>query len=1446
MIDANDNILQKNKQFPSKSKIYDVSFYILGDNENEKDSSVIVTNKELFKGDYPVLGGIYDAHMGTTEHSWLCDTCGNDKTTCPGHAGSIELNYPVKSPLFRDHILKWLKIICFSCGKLVYDKPVKAIKNKLLTEYVKLSREMDCTKCGAKHPKVIKDKTEPARFYAEYTRDKFIERKEIFNHEIKEIFERISDETVLQVGKPLCSHPKKFILSVIRVAPNTTRPDKRRSGSNRSTNTDITALIKTIIDNNRKLPNHIPNREQMDKDLIERYFILDMTYFELVKGSSSSNNQVRMVTNTNKAPSSIAGRIPKKEGRIRKNLMGKRVRYMMRSVITGDNMLKVDEVGVPISIAKSIHISETVRPYNRDKLNTYYKNGDKIYPGCSGIIKKDTGRFHKINYIKDYQLKDGDVVMRDMITGDIMGFNRQPSLTFSSISAVKVIILPEGESLRMNVSSCNMYNADFDGDEMNGIVSQNIQARNELKNLSSLGNWVVSYKDGAPMVGAYQDSLIGTAEFTRSVNYLDKYHAMSIISQSHFADKKIKFDKKIYQSREIVSMFLPKINYPSKRPKLYIESYDQKFIKYDSKDKEVVIKRGMLEKGILDKSSVGQGTGGSIIHIINNEYGYETALNTVYSLQQITSAFFLNAGFTTGLRDINISEESVKKIKDKTAKMILNSRKITDKLNRGKLIAPIGMTISEFYELEQLNALNQGDDFVEPILGDMDFYSNGMAKLVFSGSKGKTNNMIAINGAIGTQTINGKRMTRNFGWGRTSPYFLRHDMDAISLGYVPYSFREGTTSDIFSFQASEARHSLISNALSTSITGHQNRLSIKNLESILVDNLYKSMKGQNLIQPLYAESGIDPRRVEKVKFKTITISDKEMEEYKTKLKDVNKIYQNKNVEKLLNEEYDQLLKDREMYRSIFMKIESNNPGNSLFDSTNKLPVNVYRIIEDAIYNYKDEMEEISKSEKMLDPVLTINKVKELCDTLPYCYYNSIQEYNKIKIPEFIKMATTLLCILIRSYLCVSNLLKKNVNNILLDIIINKIKFTFKRSLINYGTSVGIIAAQCVSEPMTQYMLDSKHRAGGGGGSKTNTIDRIKEIFGAKNTETMKNPSMLIMVKEEYEETKMKVQEIANYIEMMNFNRFIKNTRIFFEKYGNPIHSKFKDEKNMIKEFEKYNLGMTIPNDITKWCIRFELNREEMIINSMKLETIINVLRIKFPYIFFVYTSDNAKQIIIRCYIRSSVTSNEINENVIKDVMKNIKQTVIRGVSGIKSSTVVVVQKSIITDDGSIKQKKVYGINTNGSNLEEILDNPYVDQSRTQTDSVIEIEEIYGVEAARHKIINEIRNAMSDVSKEHCSLYADEMTYSGKVTPIHKTGLQKREMSNVTLRLSFQSPVQVIENAAVDGLVDNIGGISGPLILGRAPNIGTTFNKIVVNEHFKPNSNKISSKNIDDL
>lgn len=446
-----------------QSKIHELHFHVIGSEEVQNDSYVTVVNKETFRsGDFPVQGGVYSPNMGTTDYAWNCTTCGNVKNICPGHPGQITLKYPVKNPLFRDQLLRWLKIICFKCGNIITEKNPQVNRHKLLAEFNKLCRGVSkCQFCGADHYNVNRDKYEQSAFYVEIPYPKGGHRREdLYNHEILAILERVSEETVQRAGKLMVSHPKNFILDHIKVAPNTIRPDIRRIGGNRSNSSDITALTKNIVEINNILPDVIPDKSRIDKDMREKYYNLDMTYYELVKGSTGSGNQVRMITSTNKQPNSLASRIPKKDGRIRKNLMGKRVKEMARSVITGDNMLRVDEIGMPLEVAKSISIPETVSQYNMDRLNIYFMNRKHHYPGCTRIIKKSNGKSYNIDHLEEnYRLQIGDIVLRDLIDGDVVNYNRQPSLRWSNITCMKIRVLPGALTFRMNPTVCVLFDA---------------------------------------------------------------------------------------------------------------------------------------------------------------------------------------------------------------------------------------------------------------------------------------------------------------------------------------------------------------------------------------------------------------------------------------------------------------------------------------------------------------------------------------------------------------------------------------------------------------------------------------------------------------------------------------------------------------------------------------------------------------------------------------------------------------------------------------------------------------------------------------------------------------------------------------------------------------------------------------------------------------------------
>lgn len=982
------------------------------------------------------------------------------------------------------------------------------------------------------------------------------------------------------------------------------------------------------------------------------------------------------------------------------------------------------------------------------------------------------------------------------------------------------------------------------------IIPRSEASRNEVSITSAVGNWFINYKDQSPFLGLEQDSLIGIFELTNHSVKINKWHGMQLFSQiDSQVRRKVVFDKDMYTGRELVSKCIPRINYVGKDPTFYKAAYAEKgLIAYEPSDIKVQVVNGELVSGVLDKASVGSGSHNSLFHVIHNEYGAEMAIDCIYSFQQIITKFFYNHGFTVGIHDMLISPEAQVKIKQTTAKILDESKKIHQKLIKRKIYAPIGQTLEEYYEALQINALNPGDEFIGPILEDIKFYKNGLCKLVFSGSKGKIENVISINAAVGQQTINNQRAPKQFGWKRTSPYFQRYDSRPVANGYIQQSFREGLSSESLLFIAQETRHALISNALSTALSGEQNRCAVKNLETAIINTLRMLSKNQSIVQMIFAETGVDPRYSENIKFPTVMMDDASFKaKYHSSASVLGKDYDNSSVQKLLDDEFAQLKADRNEFREIFMSLEGNNPGQTIMSDKIQMPVNIARIITDIRHSYQDI------SGKGLDPAQSIKKVNELCDALPYAFLNTIQEQNKGYVPEYLKVATFLLAILIRSYLCTANLVKEQITDYLLTKIIENTKLVFKKSLIAYGSAMGIIASQCLSEPMTQFVLNSKHRSGAGGGTKTNQIVRIKEILGAKTTDKMKNPLMILRVEKEWESNKAKVQELANHIEMMNFKRFVSRCQIFFERYGQPTHPSYAHESEMIKSFEHRHIGMQIPNDLSRWVLRFELDKDEMILKSMKLDLIILALRKAFKEIFIAYTPENSNAIILRVYIRNSYFKNiKVNDaSIIQEKVISLKDKmydlIIRGISGVSRAYVSELRmtaiatekveikngdKVIKADIGEAYTRPIYSIVTDGANLPGVLNLQFLDLLHCQTDSILEIEEIYGIDAARNKIIYEIMNAMKDnCTPITASIFGDEMTSSGHVSSIEKTGLRKREPLNVMLQTSFQYPIQNLERAASDGVTSNIGGVSAHQMVGSGPRFGTTYTTVLMDQGF---------------
>lgn len=428
-------------------RITKVKFNLSGTDTVRKDSYAPITSYDLFRNNTPYPGGVYDAHLGTTDHSYRCQTCYNNKRNCIGHEGNVPLNYPVWNSMSVNEGRKWLKLICFKCGHSILEDSIimRFPRGKRLDEASKIARTSNkkCVYCKEVHPIIKRDVNEPLALYAEFYEDKRQTNKYIiYPHKVAEIFSRISDETVVKLGKNINSHPRNFILNDIKAPSVTIRPDVKKIGGGRSTNDDLTTMLQIIIKKNDAMPPVIPAEidQKMDKAIWE----LNNSYFDFIKAGGDN------------AMNSLAMRLKGKSGRFRKNQMGKRARNMCRSTITGDPRIRIDEVGIPLTFARTIQYEEVVQEYNKKRLLGYVQNGRKKYPGATKIIKKSSGTEYDVDSAREIDLENGDIVLRDMIDGDPVNFNRQPSLMASNISThrAKVTLDPNIKTLLMNVAAC--------------------------------------------------------------------------------------------------------------------------------------------------------------------------------------------------------------------------------------------------------------------------------------------------------------------------------------------------------------------------------------------------------------------------------------------------------------------------------------------------------------------------------------------------------------------------------------------------------------------------------------------------------------------------------------------------------------------------------------------------------------------------------------------------------------------------------------------------------------------------------------------------------------------------------------------------------------------------------------------------------------------------------
>ncbi|MHA2181492.1 MAG: DNA-directed RNA polymerase subunit A' [Promethearchaeota archaeon] len=859
-----------------------MKFGLLSPDEIRKMSAARIITADTYDEDgLPIPSGLMDQRLGTIEPGQRCQTCGNLVSNCMGHFGHIELARPVIHVGYAKKVLKVLRSICPECSRLMLtDEEKEEFRQGQITHrkiffegdeeaskivFKRARKTKNCPYCGGKKKKIIIEK--PTTFYEE---EEGKGSRRITPIEILERLKKMNDIDLRVLGiSPENARLEWIIFTVLPIPPVCARPSITLDSGIRSED-DLTHKLVDVIRINQRL------RENIDagaphlivEDLWELLQYHITTYFDnQVSGIPPARHR------SGRALRTLTQRLKGKEGRFRSNLSGKRVDFSARSVISPNPYISINDVGVPVEIAKILTIPTNVNDWNIEEMKNMVLNGPFHHPGANYIIRNDRRRID-LRYVKNRKiiadmLAPGFTVERHLGEGDLVLFNRQPSLHRMSIMAHEVKIM-DGRTFRLNLTVCPPYNADFDGDEMNLHVPQSEEARTEAELLLKVQNHILSPRFGGPILGGIQDFISSVFQFTSKNSLYNTKDALKLLYTGDIFINNPDFTIEdltptvtdplpLYSGKEIFSSLFPddlNIKVKSKFCKK-CDVCEEEDCSYDA---YVVIRNGKLITGTIDENSFGAMQPNSILARIIKDHGNARGRQFLDSATKMLLYVIRQNGITMGLDEVYVHGQAYQVIQDILKEATDESTKLikafheddTEILKR----AP-GRSMRETLELRIRQVLTEArmkaEESAAEFIGD-EAHSVIMTK---SGARGNILNLGQMSAVVGQQVIRGERINRGYS-SRTLPHFKVDDLSPKSRGFVGSSYRNGLKPAEFFFHAMGGREGLVDTAVRTSQSGYMQRRLVNALQDMVVENdgtVRNSDK--NVIQFRFGDDGID-------------------------------------------------------------------------------------------------------------------------------------------------------------------------------------------------------------------------------------------------------------------------------------------------------------------------------------------------------------------------------------------------------------------------------------------------------------------------------------------------------------------------------------------------------------------------------------------------------------
>lgn len=1092
------------------ASITSIQFGTLSTEQIRKLSVAEIVAHDVFEKGIAKYGGLSDLRLGTIDRQFKCQTCKNDAISCCGHYGHIELGYPVYHISFVKYVVKILQCICLKCNRLkikVNSKHKGTKRFKYVYDLVK--NKSICDKCEEPCAKISADKTDI--YIEDETKQPFLAQ------ECLELFRNIPEQDIVDLGYSKSFKPENFILEVLLVPPPHVRPSISMDASLKSQD-DLTHKLSEIVKTN----NLLKKQQESNCENTAIKALQDLLQYHVTTYIDNGIPGINQATQRTGRPiKAICQRLKSKEGRVRGNLMGKRVNFSARTVITAEPNIDLDELGVPWILAKTLTYPEKVNNLNIRYLQNYVNNGyDPEFGKTGAKIVHQNGIQKDLRFVKNIRLGVGDIVERHLVDGDFVVFNRQPSLHKMSMMGHKIKVMPYS-TFRMNVCATTPYNADYDGDEMNVHVPQTETTKAEIKELMTVKNNIVSPQSNKPVIGIIQDTLLGSHKVTKKDVFITKSQMCDLImklkTKKNLPVPSIWKPDKLYTGKQLISILFPSdFNFKRKGALYKLDDVN------DANDGIVNIVNGELVTGNLCKKSLGTSEGG-IIHLLWLKYGPEEAKSFISNLQYLVNEWLISEGFSIGAMDIFIGDTQQN---DVTAIIEAAKKKVNQIIQVSKNNKYVDFSSFENKINQTLN--NAMSSAGKTVQNSISKYNN-INTSVTGGSKGSMFNIAQIMGCVGQQNVSGKRL--NFGYiDRVLSHFERNDIGPEAKGFVENSYKNGLDPHEFFYHAMGGREGIIDTAIKTSETGYIQRRLIKAMEDVKVfhDKSVRNAIG-DIIQFVYGDDGLD------ASFLLSEYIDCNIETY---------MWENIPKDEVTDiKESIQFLKNMDKVR---------------------VPLQISEILTSiAQSNHVKQTKQTKQAKNRKNAKAVYNIIDDLC--------NSIKSINKLDYSSNhitsvikLKLNTKFLCNIDISIECIESISKQVLSN-------------YNMSLIQAGEMIGIIAAQSLGEPVTQLTLNTFHSAGISAKNVTLGVPRFKELINI--SKSIKSPSMQIHVRDDMEKNESFLDTIASQIENLTLDMIVTNNKLIVVDIND--YAIFQVPDDFDYDFYKYGVRYTIDKNLLK-------------------------------------------------------------------------------------------------------------------------------------------------------------------------------------------------------------------------------------------------------------------------